>query len=138
MAKDNLETNPITIKPETVSRVAEQFSWVLVTQLLSSWAPPSPLSLLLCQHVCLLRQLISKCQTRAHSWAPHGSPCMCPRGIATAGESASQLEDCQRKKGHETECPPSCWENCSIEREIVHKTRTKPRSKLSTPGQWIP
>ena len=28
MAKDNPETNPITIKPETVSHVAEQFSWV--------------------------------------------------------------------------------------------------------------
>ena len=28
MAKDNLETNPITIKPETASHAAEQFSWV--------------------------------------------------------------------------------------------------------------
>ena len=28
LAKDNPETNPITIKPETVSHVAEQFSWV--------------------------------------------------------------------------------------------------------------
>ena len=28
MAKDNPETNPITIKPETGSHVAEQFSWV--------------------------------------------------------------------------------------------------------------
>ena len=28
MAKDNLETNPITIAPETVSHVTEQFSWV--------------------------------------------------------------------------------------------------------------
>ena len=28
MAKDNLETNPITIKPETASHVTEQFSWV--------------------------------------------------------------------------------------------------------------
>ena len=27
-AKDNPETNPITIKPETVSHAAEQFSWV--------------------------------------------------------------------------------------------------------------
>ena len=30
MAGDNPETNPITIKPETVSHVAEQFSWVLL------------------------------------------------------------------------------------------------------------
>ena len=28
LAKDNPETNPITIKPETVSHMAEQFSWV--------------------------------------------------------------------------------------------------------------
>ena len=28
LAKDNPETNPITIRPETVSHVAEQFSWV--------------------------------------------------------------------------------------------------------------
>ena len=28
MAKDNLETNPITIKPETASHAAELFSWV--------------------------------------------------------------------------------------------------------------
>ena len=28
LAKDHLETNPITIKPETASHVAEQFSWV--------------------------------------------------------------------------------------------------------------
>ena len=28
LAKDNPETNPITIKPETVNHVTEQFSWV--------------------------------------------------------------------------------------------------------------
>ena len=28
LAKDNPETNPITIKPETASHAAEQFSWV--------------------------------------------------------------------------------------------------------------
>ena len=28
LAKDNLETNPISIKPETTSHMAEQFSWV--------------------------------------------------------------------------------------------------------------
>ena len=30
LAKDNPETNPITIKPETASHVAEQFTWVLL------------------------------------------------------------------------------------------------------------
>ena len=28
LAKDNSETNPITIKPKTVNHMAEQFSWV--------------------------------------------------------------------------------------------------------------
>ena len=28
LARNNLETNPITIKPETASHMAEQFSWV--------------------------------------------------------------------------------------------------------------
>ena len=36
LAKDNPETNPITIKPETASPVAELFSWVL----LSYCSPP--------------------------------------------------------------------------------------------------
>ena len=39
LAKDNLETNPITIKPETVSHVAEQSSWFPLTQLLSNGVP---------------------------------------------------------------------------------------------------
>ena len=30
LAKDNPETNPITINPETASHVTEQFSWVLL------------------------------------------------------------------------------------------------------------
>ena len=38
LAKDNLETNPITIKPETVSHVAEQFALGSLTLLLSAWA----------------------------------------------------------------------------------------------------
>ena len=36
LAKDNPETNPVTIKPETASYVAEQFSWVP----LPSCSPP--------------------------------------------------------------------------------------------------
>ena len=51
LAKDNLETNPITIKPETASHVTEQFSWVP----LPSCSPPGhPLpikSLALSAHV---------------------------------------------------------------------------------------
>ena len=40
LAKDNPETNPITIKPETASHMAEQFSWVL----LPYFSPPGTLS----------------------------------------------------------------------------------------------
>ena len=39
MARGNLEINPITIKPETVSHVVEQFSWVPLTLLLSARVP---------------------------------------------------------------------------------------------------
>ena len=52
LAKDNPETNLITIKPETASHVAEQFSWVL----LPYCSPPGYLfpikSLALSAHVC--------------------------------------------------------------------------------------
>ena len=50
LARDHLETNPIPIKPETVSHVAKQSSWVL----LRSCSPPRcpcPQNLLLCQCV---------------------------------------------------------------------------------------
>ena len=40
LAKDHLETKPITIKPETASHPAEQFSWVL----LPYFSPPGTLS----------------------------------------------------------------------------------------------
>ena len=53
LAKDNLETNPITIKPETVSHVAEQFSWFPYSPALRQGAL-FQWSLLLCQRVCLL------------------------------------------------------------------------------------
>ena len=38
LAKDNWETNPITIKPKTGSQVAELFSWVPLPR--CSWSPP--------------------------------------------------------------------------------------------------
>ena len=56
---DNLETNPITVKPETASHAAEQLSWVP----LPSCSPlecPFPVNFsLLCQHTCLLEQFLS-------------------------------------------------------------------------------
>ena len=58
LARDNPETNPITIKPGTASHVTEQSSWV---PLPSCRGAPSQPSFLLCQLVCLLRQLTSQC-----------------------------------------------------------------------------
>ena len=51
-ARDNLETNPITIKPKTEPHGRAVLRGSL-TLLLSTWAP-LPNSLLLCQHMCLL------------------------------------------------------------------------------------
>ena len=39
MAKDNPETNPITIKPKTVSHVTELFSWVPLPYCSPPWCP---------------------------------------------------------------------------------------------------
>ena len=51
LAKNNLETNPITIKPKTASHVAEQFSWVPLPYC-SPPGYPSPIkSLALSAHV---------------------------------------------------------------------------------------
>ena len=50
LARDNLETNPMTIKPETVSQMAEQFSWVPSPRALPPGAP-SQQSLALSAHV---------------------------------------------------------------------------------------
>ena len=51
LAKDNLETNPITIKPKTVSHMAERFSWVTLPYC-SPPACPFPIkSLALSAHV---------------------------------------------------------------------------------------
>ena len=51
LAKDNPETNPITIKPETGSHVAEQFSWVPLPYCSPPRCPFSIKSLALSAHV---------------------------------------------------------------------------------------
>ena len=68
LARDNLETNPVAIKPETVSYVAEQFSWVS----LPCCSPPgcSFPKFLLFVSMCLLGQFVSKCWTRAPLLGP--------------------------------------------------------------------
>ena len=53
LAKDNPETNPITIKPETVSSVAELFSWVSLPYCSPPRYPFPIKSLALSAHVSL-------------------------------------------------------------------------------------
>ena len=73
LAKDNLETNPITIKPETVSHVAELFSWVPLPYCSPPGCPFPIKSLALSAHVSL--------QT-IHFWvldkSPVSGPGRCP------------------------------------------------------------
>ena len=61
LAEDNQERNPVTIKPETVSHVAQQSSWVPAPSCPPPEGSPCQSSLLLGQHRCLLGQFISKC-----------------------------------------------------------------------------
>ena len=51
LAKDHPETNPITIKPETGSHLAEQFSWVPLPYCSPLWCPFPIKSLALSAHV---------------------------------------------------------------------------------------
>ena len=51
LAKDHLETNPITIKPETASHAAEQFSWVPLPYCSPPGCPSPVKSLALSAHV---------------------------------------------------------------------------------------
>ena len=51
LTRDNPETNPITIKPETVSHVAEQFSWVSLPSCCLPRLPFPKKSLALSTHV---------------------------------------------------------------------------------------
>ena len=74
LAEDNQERNPITIKPKTVSHMAQQSSWVPSASCPPPEGSPSQSSLLLGQHRCLLGQFISKCYTRAPSQALEGLP----------------------------------------------------------------
>ena len=60
LAKDNLETNPITIKPKTASHVAEHFSWVPFPSCSPPRRPFSIKSLALSSHVSP-QTFISEC-----------------------------------------------------------------------------
>lgn len=58
LARDTLETNPITVKPNPESHMVKQSSVPL-----PCCSPPRPLpnKVLLYQHMCLLGQLLSEC-----------------------------------------------------------------------------
>ena len=64
LTRDNLEASPIPINPDTVSACPGSLYLLLTAQQ----------GLLLCQHVCLLAQFISECQTRARPLAPERVP----------------------------------------------------------------
>ena len=71
LAKENPETNPITINPETVSHVAEQFSWVP----LPSCSPPRcpfPIKFLALSAHVTPQTILFQVLERAHSCGPGG------------------------------------------------------------------
>ena len=70
LAKDNPETNPINIKPETVSHVAAQFSWVPLPYCSPLRCPFPIKSLALSAHMSL---------RTIHFWVSDKSPLLGPR-----------------------------------------------------------
>lgn len=77
----------------------------------------SQLRLLLCQTVCLLRQFMSKCETRAQSWALEGTPFLHKIAKGQGPESSSV--------GEENAAPSRGWgwgweHNLLVRREVPH------------------
>ena len=73
LAKDHPETNPITIKPETVSHVAEQFSWVPLPYCSPPGCPFPIKSLALSAHVSP-RTIHFRVLDKSPVWGPEGVP----------------------------------------------------------------
>ena len=74
LVRDNLEMNPISIKPETASHVSEQCFWVPLPSCSLPGCPlPSKVSRFVSTRVSLDSSLLS--ETRAHSQALEGD---CP------------------------------------------------------------
>ena len=69
LAKDNPETNPITIKPETASHMPELFSWVPLPYCCPHRCPFPIKSLALSAHVS---------PQTIHFWVLDKSPVLCP------------------------------------------------------------
>ena len=79
LAKDNPETNPITIKPETASHVTEQFSWVPLPYCSPPRCPFPIKSLVLSAHV--------PPQT-IHFWVLDKSPVLGQEGVRLPATNA--------------------------------------------------
>ena len=94
LAGDNLETNPITIKPETRSHVAEQLSWVPSPSCSLPGCPFPVKSLTLSAHVT---------PWMIHFWVIDKSPLLGPRWgspfLSTLPDPL-KVKEYQRKGGH--------------------------------------
>ena len=73
LAKDNPETNPITIKPKIASHIAEQFSWIPLTYR-SPPQCPFPIKTLALSAGVSPQKILLQVLTSAHSWALEGAP----------------------------------------------------------------
>ena len=102
-AKDNLETNPITIKPETGSQPPVRAVLLGSLTLLLSARASFPIKSLALSAYVFLRQFFSECKTRIHSWGPRGGP----PSYNTLSEKlkSTQLDEDREKK---TVCG-GCW-----------------------------
>ena len=76
LAKDNPETNPITIKPETASHVREQFSWVPLPYCCPPGCPFPIKSLALSAHVSP-RTIHFRVLDKSPVWGPGRGPPSC-------------------------------------------------------------
>ena len=98
LAKDNLETNPITIKPKTASPVTELFSLGSLTLLLSTRVPfPSKISCFVSTCVSLDNSFLS---VREESWKGVPFPATTTLIKATFGKTVLRKGkiNCQNKK----------------------------------------
>ena len=101
LAKDNPETNPITIKPKTSSHMAELFSWVPLPYCSTLWCPFPIKSLALSAHVS---------PWTIHFWVLDKSPVSALEGVHLP-QFSSVAESCL------TLCDPV---NCSTPSLPVH------------------
>ena len=85
LAKDNLEINPITIKPETVSHTAKQFPWVPLTYCSPPGLPFPIKSLALSAHVSP-RTIHFRVLDKSPLLGPGRDPPSCNRRIDTEVE----------------------------------------------------